>query len=118
MVNNLCIFAIQVLDHLLEEAGVGSTRQWTAVGCDGLPYALASRIIEEIYICPVCRRQYEQEEFQQHVNATTHATELEDGRKYRNILMLTGVKYCKDFMYYFQYHKKKQSFILTKLYFL
>nr|XP_022289927.1 uncharacterized protein LOC111101643 isoform X2 [Crassostrea virginica] len=80
----------KVLDHLLEEAGVGSTRQWTTVGCDGLPYILASRIIEEIFICPVCRRQYDQDDFGDHIKTTEHCVDIEDGRKYRNILMLTG----------------------------
>lgn len=91
MLYNLFVFAVQVLDHILEEAGVGSSPQCTSFGCDGFPYVLASLIIEEIYISPVCRRQYEQDEFQQNINTTKHADGLEDGRKYINILMLTGV---------------------------
>ncbi|XP_062590246.1 uncharacterized protein LOC134251841 [Saccostrea cucullata] len=80
----------KVLDHLLEEAEVGTTRHWTAVGCDGLPYVLASRIIEELYICPTCRIQYDEDEFINHIETSKHANDLEEGRKYRNILMLAG----------------------------
>lgn len=36
----------QVLDHSIDEVGVGTSRQWAAIGCDGLPYVLASRTIE------------------------------------------------------------------------
>lgn len=94
---------------------MGSPREWTANRCVGLPYALASRIIEEIYICPVCRRQYEQEEFQQHINDTKHVTELEDGRKYRNIIVLQIHKIlCTIFNIIIKTH----SFKLTKYIFV
>ena len=80
-----------MLEHLLGEAGVGSTWQWTAAGCDGLPIILASRIIEEICVCPVCRRQYDQDDFGDHIKTTEHCVDIRNGRKYRNIHMLTGV---------------------------
>ena len=67
----------------MEEAGVGEGRRWTAIGCDGLPYILASRIIEDIYIGPVCRCQYdEQREFESHLAETTHSTNADEGRPY------------------------------------
>lgn len=36
---------LQVLEHVREKTGVGESREWTLIGCDGLPYTLASRII-------------------------------------------------------------------------
>ena len=80
-----------MLEHLLGEAGVGSTWQWTAAGCDGLPIILASRKIEEIFVCPVCRRQYDQDNFGDDIKTTEHCVDIRDGRKYRNILMLTDM---------------------------
>ncbi|XP_061166699.1 uncharacterized protein LOC133175604 [Saccostrea echinata] len=95
----------KVLDHLMEEAKVGDARRWTAVGCDGLPYILASRLIEEIFICPLCRRQYDgRAEFLSHINETHHTDNSEDGRKYKDVLMLTG-------MHGFHVHKIKVSSI-------
>lgn len=81
----------KVLDHFLEEVGVGTSRQWAAIGCDGLPYVLASRIIEEIFVCPVCWKQFDGiTEFSTHISDTGHVDvdvdDPEDGRKYKNIL--------------------------------
>ena len=74
-----------------EEAWFGKWRRWTAVGCEGLPYILASRIIEDIYICSVCRCQYEDRtEFESHLAESTHATNADEGRKYKDVLMLAG----------------------------
>lgn len=50
--------------------------------------------MEEIFICLFCRRQYEEDEIADHINATEHVfyvDDIEDGRKYRNFLLLTGV---------------------------
>ena len=35
-----------VLQELLTNLHVGNDRKWTAIGCDGLPYILSSRLIE------------------------------------------------------------------------
>jgi hypothetical protein len=37
----------EVFGHISEQLHVGSTRAWTAVGCDGLPYVLGARLIEQ-----------------------------------------------------------------------
>lgn len=67
----------KVLDHFLEEVG--------------LPYVLASRIIEKIFVCPVCWKQFDGiTEFSTHISDTGHVDvdvdDPEDGRKYKNIL--------------------------------
>jgi hypothetical protein len=36
-----------VFGHISEKLHVGSTRAWTVVGCDGLPYVLGARLIEQ-----------------------------------------------------------------------
>lgn len=38
-------FSIQVHKHILQQTDVGDRREWTVIGCDGLPFTLASRII-------------------------------------------------------------------------
>lgn len=70
---------------------MGTSRQWAAIGCDCLPYVLASRIVEEIFVCPVCRKQFDGiAELSTHISDTGHVDDPEDGRKYKNIFMLTG----------------------------
>lgn len=32
----------QVLEHMFQQTEVGDTRKWTVIGCDGLPFILAS----------------------------------------------------------------------------
>lgn len=87
---------------------VGTWRQWAAIGCDGLPYVLASRIIEEIFFYQVGRRQFDGiTEFSthiSHISLTGHVDNPEDGRKYKDILMLKvhmkkAIKYIYTCMY-------------------
>lgn len=84
---------------------VGTWRQWAVIGCDGLPYVLASRIIEEIFFYQVGRRQFDGiTEFSTHISHTGHVDDPEDGRKYKNILMLKvhmkrPIKYIYTCMY-------------------
>ena len=35
-----------ILEKLREYLGIGKSREWTYIGCDGPPYCLASRLIE------------------------------------------------------------------------
>ena len=37
---------VQILDSLKENLAIGREREWTVVGCDGPPYCLASRVID------------------------------------------------------------------------
>lgn len=75
-----------------------------AIGCDGLPYVLASRIIVEIFVCPVCRKQFDGiTEFSTHISDAGHVDDPEDGRKYKNILMLTGTYVESNKIYLYMY---------------
>ena len=38
---------VQLLEHIGQHAGIGTKRKWVFVGCDGPPYCLASRLIDE-----------------------------------------------------------------------
>ena len=78
-----------------------------AVRCDGLPYILASRIVEDIYICPVCRCQYDDRtEFESHLAESTHATNADEGPNYKDVLMLAGTFLC--------FYKKQFNFFCPK----
>ena len=37
----------EILETSKENLGIGKTREWTYIGCDGPPYCLASRLIEQ-----------------------------------------------------------------------
>ena len=43
-----------VLENLQEQAGVGKEKGWTQVGFDGIPYRVASEIIEHTKLCLLC----------------------------------------------------------------
>ena len=43
-----------VLENLQEQAGVGKEKGWTQVGFDGIPYRIASEIIEHTKLCLLC----------------------------------------------------------------
>lgn len=75
-----------------------------AIGSDGLPYVLASIIIEEIFVCPVCRKQFDGiTNFSTHISDTGHVDDPEDERKYKNILMLTGTYVESNKIYLYMY---------------
>jgi hypothetical protein len=44
----------RVLESISSSCGVGAHRQWTAVGCDGQPYDIASKLMEQPFTCPAC----------------------------------------------------------------
>ena len=43
-----------VLENLREQAGVGKEKTWRQVGFDGIPYCIASEIIEHMRLCLLC----------------------------------------------------------------
>lgn len=53
----------------------------------------------EIFVCPVCRKQFDGiTEFSTHISDAGHVDNPEDGRKYKNILMLTGHGHFEIYM--------------------
>ncbi|XP_062603684.1 uncharacterized protein LOC134265484 [Saccostrea cucullata] len=84
----------KVLQHILEEADVGARREWTVIGCDGLPFTLASRIIENTFVCPHCTMEFMDEaDFDEHRSNYKHANNdsKQKCRKYNNIVMIPGL---------------------------
>ena len=43
-----------VLENLREQAGIGKEKAWPRVGFDGVPYRIASEIIEHTKLCLLC----------------------------------------------------------------
>ena len=82
----------QVLETLLA-ATMTHDRAWTAIGCDGQPYLLASKLIDRVHQCPVCKILTQSlVEFTQHIS-TAHPNEHPDAdqcRLFRHILLLPG----------------------------
>lgn len=91
-----CLIVIfYVFNHILEQTNIGSNdgRKWTMVGCDGLPYALGSRIQDSLFKCVECTREFVcREEFKEHRKEHSHCmlTPLVDCRKYNNIVLIPG----------------------------
>ena len=78
---------VTVLDNILEK----STTKWVAIGCDGLPYNLCSKMIDNYYKCPHCSETYTNIlAFQHHLQQLDIICERKECRKYHNILLLPG----------------------------
>ncbi|CAC5421711.1 unnamed protein product [Mytilus coruscus] len=44
----------QVLLNLQSQCEIGKTKEWVRVGCDGLPYSIANKLIYDVILCKVC----------------------------------------------------------------
>ncbi|XP_076087738.1 uncharacterized protein LOC143058159 [Mytilus galloprovincialis] len=93
---NQCSYeaVIKVFDHIINVANVkdgNESRKWTMVGCDGLPYTLGSRIIDNYSVCHDCKMEFDDAaEFEEHKNYRSHCTNIpySDCQKYMNLMML------------------------------
>ncbi|XP_052075429.1 uncharacterized protein LOC127712863 [Mytilus californianus] len=87
----------KVFDHIRDLTGLtdnSKVRQWTMLGCDGLPYTLGSRTIENVSVCQDCKMEFDEEaNFKDHIKQNDHCKELSanDCRKYNNIVMIPGL---------------------------
>ncbi|XP_046346471.2 uncharacterized protein LOC124127059 [Haliotis rufescens] len=83
-----------VLRRILEDVGVGISRSWCVIGCDGLPYNLASRVIDNHYTCSICNATdiHGMSDLQKHLdydhNQPCHNPQ--EHRTFGNILLLPG----------------------------
>lgn len=81
-----------VFDHILTV----SDREWVAVGCDGLPYILGSRVIQRYHTCSKCLEKLKSEDtFLQHC---TDIHNMKDGdvnttecKSYGKLLLIPGL---------------------------
>lgn len=47
----------EVLMNIMTQCDVGNSRQWVRVGCDGVPYAIADKLINQCLVCGICNEQ-------------------------------------------------------------
>ena len=89
MLNPCSYSAVEsLLDNIMEE---NKEKEWFILGCDGSPYLLAARMIENYALCPVCEETLKSEVlFQQHINATHNdpTISFNTNRKFKNILLI------------------------------
>ena len=86
---NPCSYAslVTVLDNITTKCN----REWVVIGCDGLPYILCSRIIDNYYVCPTCHELFKKKElFFNHVKVHP-VDEIGECKKYGKVLLLPGL---------------------------
>ena len=87
----------QVLDHMSSVSGLTCTpprRKWISIGCDGLPYLLAAKVIDRTFVCPQCGECVNSgaEDFAAHLERHGLPTDLvEQNRKYKHIILRPGL---------------------------
>ena len=68
--------------------------EWIIIGCDGLPYILGPRLIENTFTCPECKVECtSQNEFDKHI-ASSHGhinVPLNECKTYGHILLIPGL---------------------------
>lgn len=79
----------KVFDHILTLTDVGEQREWTCVGCDGLPYTLGSCLQEDIHRCPTCTMEFmDRQDFELHNTHNLDSccnTQIHDGTRFAKI---------------------------------
>ncbi|XP_071163549.1 uncharacterized protein [Mytilus edulis] len=84
-----------VLRHLGKTAGIkrygGEERDWVIVCCDGLPYTMVCRMIEEYFTCIICNKGFlGKEAFDSHKKEHPDVQEVKFVREFDWILLKTG----------------------------
>jgi hypothetical protein len=87
-----------ILRRIGQDAGIhrygGDKRHWTYVCCDGLPYNLALKVIEQTFICASCDKSiFGKEEIRKHERICTDDASEQHGRYYREfdwVVLRTG----------------------------
>ena len=86
---NPCSYAS--LETVLDNIIINCIREWVVVGCDGLPFILCFRIIENYHICQCCKESFKKKDvFIKHVNGHP-VDDISACKKYGNILLIPGM---------------------------
>lgn len=79
-----------VLDNLVHQL-IKDGREWCIVGCDGLPYILASKIIQNYVHCLECQKKFKMvDEFNVH-NRIVHNNKAHFQKTYQHIVLIPGL---------------------------
>ena len=57
---------VKVLEDLKQQACIGTEREWVTIGCDGQPYDLISKLIDDKVVCSQCESTLNNDEVSTH----------------------------------------------------
>ena len=87
---NPCSFVslATVLDSFIQN----KTTEWIAVVCDGLPFHLCSKMMDNYFVCATCKLEFKKKkDFQDHQSVHPAETNIYECLKYGQILLLPGI---------------------------
>ena len=81
-----------LLRNLKEQSGVGKQRKWVRMGFDGVPYGIASSIIDNTVVCSVCKQELNisKRPFSEHAEAEHPGQEVECTKLFDDVLLVPG----------------------------
>ena len=83
----------QVLLNLQSQCEIGKTREWVRVGCDGVPYSIADKLINNLVLCKVCNNHIDtcKETIESHfIDVHPENTNVEFAKVFDSILLVPG----------------------------
>lgn len=83
----------QVLLNLQSQCEIGKTREWVRVGCDGVPYSIADKLINNLVLCKVCNSHIDtcKETIESHfIDVHPENTNVEFAKVFDSILLVPG----------------------------
>ena len=80
-----------ILDHLRSITGVGSERQWLSVGCDGQPFDIIRKLIDNTLVCDLCEASLSPEEVDAHSREKHQGKRCEPKKVYDWVLLRPGL---------------------------
>ena len=83
----------QVLLNLQSQCEIGKTREWVRVGCDGVPYSMADKLINNLVLCKVCNNHINtcKETIESHfIDIHSENTNVEFAKVFDSILLVPG----------------------------
>ena len=81
-----------VLREISNQCMGGSLRKWIRIGCDGVPYNIAVKLLDEIYVCSNCSSHIDLKEqsIEDHVNRSPDCNDADKPKLFDSILLVPG----------------------------
>ena len=80
-----------ILEHLHVISGVGCDRKWVSVGCDGQPYDLIRKLLDNALLCDVCSSDLSPEEVDAHTREKHAGEPCHPKKLYDWVLLRPGL---------------------------
>ena len=80
----------EVLVNIMTQCDIGNSRQWVGVDCDGVPYAIADKLINQCLVCEIHNEQMGCNAIETHFEEQHPGYAIQYDKLFHSILLVPG----------------------------